>query len=107
MSQQTQSAIINPPPKARFQESQDNVSKHKRLLDLPELQRALDFALMEYQGRLSFEAGTEGANAQLTAMAAMYKLKGVLEYIHVLKNLAEKPIPRPTIAPAPTLDHRS
>lgn len=65
-------------------QSADNISKHKHLVDLPELQRGLDFALMHLQGMWC-----EQVKDQTSAMAVGLKLQGVLEFIQTFKLLAE------------------
>ena len=45
--------IKNPSPKSRFQENPQNVTKHRELLELPQLQRSLDAAMLQYQAALT------------------------------------------------------
>lgn len=78
----------NPPAKARFQESSDNVSKHQKLIQQPEFQRGLDFARLEYQRQLA-----EGVNDMNKAAVAGIKLQAVEEFLILLKYLGEKAIP--------------
>jgi hypothetical protein len=84
----TASQPINPTPKSRFQSSPDNVAKHRKLLELPELQRALDYALMSYSNRVSLEI--KDGNS---AMVAGAKQLAVHEFITEFKSLAETPPP--------------
>lgn len=95
-------APANPRPKVRFQWSQDNVSKHRHLMESTDLQRGLDFALLEYQGQIANETTTD----QGAAFAAAFKLKGALEFLNVLKYLAEPPIVLPNRV-SENLDHRA
>jgi hypothetical protein len=80
----TASQPINPTPKSRFQSSSDNVAKHRKLLELPELQRALDYAMMSYSNRISFEI--KDGNS---AMIAGAKQLAIHEFITEFKSLAE------------------
>jgi len=77
--------VKNPSPKARFQESQDNISKHRDMIQSREFQRASDFALLQYQIKLAAE--TNG-NVNLAAAAHM-KLCGAAELLLVMRNLGE------------------
>jgi hypothetical protein len=81
----------NPTPKARFQESQDNVTRHLKMVDSSEFQRGIDFALLEYQKILALQC--TGANE---AMSIGVKLCGTLEFIGVLKQLADPPVAQTT-----------
>lgn len=54
-------------------------------MDNPDFQSAIDVALLQYQGQLSTQRTTEG----IVAAANFYKVTGALEFVHVLKNLAE------------------
>lgn len=74
----------NPSPKARFQSSPDNVVKHRRLLELPELQRAFDFALLQYSAK-----ATQEMKDQLSAIAAAAKVQAAHEFIAEFRMLGE------------------
>lgn len=67
----------------------DNLSIHRNLMQAPELQNSLDYALMEYQSRLS---GDEIANFNIAAVNHI-KMSGALEFIDILKHLAESNAP--------------
>lgn len=60
---------------------------HHDLVDSESFGRGIDFALLQYQSQLN--SRTVDA---ITASAAGFKLQGVLEFIAVLRNLADKPI---------------
>lgn len=75
-------------PKARFQESSQNVSKHKDLITDPTFVRAIDFAKLQYQVDLA--ARTTDMN---TAARAGTCIMAVEEFLGVLRNLAETPVP--------------
>jgi len=95
-----QTPTFNPSPKTRFRESGDSISKHRALLESGEFQRALDYALLEYQ--LQAAAQVRDTNA---ALAFGYKMIGVQEFISTLKLLSE--VPRmPTPAVTENLDHK-
>lgn len=77
--------VKNPSPKARFQESSDNVKRHRDLIQSREFERAVDFSLLQYGSRLQSE--TDGnLNA---AAAAHLRMTGAHEFIATLRNLAE------------------
>ena len=77
--------VKNPSPKTRFQESIDNISKHRDLIEMREFQRASDFAMLQYQLEL---ANAANGNVNLAAAAHM-KLCGAQEFLLVLRNLGE------------------
>lgn len=85
--QQNQTFLpTNPSPKSRFLMAKQNIEQHRALLDRPETQRALDFGIMEYMRQLcEQQADANGAAAN------HFKLRGALEFCHVLKNLSETP----------------
>ena len=80
--------LINPSPKGRFQSISDNITKHRRLLEQPELQRAFDFALMNYSARV-----TQEIKDQLGAVTAAAKIQAVHEFIAEFRMLGETPAP--------------
>lgn len=94
---------VNPSPKHRFQESKDNVEKHRNMLQSREFERAIDFALAEYQ-RYMAQGPLDASPNQ--ALAGHYKQMGAVEFVHVLKTLAEPP---PAITPRviDQLDHKA
>jgi len=71
-------------PREQFREHADSITKHRNLVDLPEFQRAAQYAMLEFQALLS--AQVKDANS---ALAVGYKLQGGLELISILRNLAE------------------
>jgi hypothetical protein len=93
--------VKSPSPKARFQESADNVSKHRDLIQMKEFQRASDYALLQYAARLQHD--TEGnLNA---AAAAHLKMTGAQEFLATFRNLSESvELPSRRIE-TPNLDH--
>ncbi len=78
--------VRNPSPKQRFHESNDNLAKHHKLVDAPEYQRGIDYALLQFQADLAVRCG-DASNAHIMGI----KLSGVLEFLEVLKRLADPP----------------
>ena len=95
------STVINTPtPKHRFQESKDNVSKHRDLVASKEFERATDFALLQYQAQLA-----STVNADFNGMAAMgLKILGAQEFVRTLRMLSESPS-IPDVRVTDNLDH--
>jgi hypothetical protein len=83
--------VVNPLPKARFQTSPDNITKHRDLVDRNEFQRGCDFALLEYQAEL--------CDKENNPTVVGLKIAGAQEFLKVFRLLSEKaqlkPIPRP------------
>lgn len=73
-------------PTQRFQMSSDNISKHRKLVDAPEFDRAIDFAVNQYSIQLS-----TNLTDTTSGMIAGFKLAGAQEFIAILKRLAEPP----------------
>ena len=95
--------VTNPSPKKRFQEVADSVRKHRDLIQMPEFQRAVDFALLHYMAQLGQE--TDGnLNA---AAAAHLRLSGAREFLWHLRNLAESTEFIPRRVETPNLDHNA
>lgn len=90
-----QTKFINPSPKTRFQQSGNNVSEHRKLIDLPAFQRGVDMALLQYQATVAEQVrdGNSAASAGL-------RLLGVHEFLttfRLLSEPAEIPKPLPTV----------
>ena len=83
--------LINPTPRARFQVSSDNVSKHRDLVDRNEFQRGADFALLQYSAELT----EKESNPTVIGL----KIAGAHEFLKTFRLLSEKPdlkpMPRP------------
>jgi hypothetical protein len=93
--------VSNPSPKKRFQESTDNVKRHRDLIQMREFERAADFAMLHYMAQLGQE--TDGnLNA---AAAAHLRLTGAREFLWHFRNLAESTEFIPRRAETPNLDH--
>lgn len=78
---------LNPDPKDRFQSIDGNVSKHKKLLEDHSFERAIDFAILQYNREL---ANRNTDQYQAIKMAA--KLEAIQEFVLILRTLAEKPM---------------
>lgn len=78
---------MNPSPKVRFREMGDSISRHKALLESRELERGLDFALLQYQVEVSSQI-KEGNSA----MAAGYRILGAQEFLSVFRTLTVVPL---------------
>lgn len=93
--------VTNPTPKKRFQESADNIKRHRDLIQTREFERACDFALLQYMAQVGQE--TDGnLNA---AAAAHLRLTGAREFLWHFRNLAESIDFIPRKAETPNLDH--
>jgi hypothetical protein len=80
---------VNPSPKARFMAVKRAIESHRQMLETPAFERATDMATMEYE-RLVAEQVRDGNSA----MAAGFKIQGALEFLQILKTLAEaQPMP--------------
>ena len=83
----------NPPPKVRFRESADNVSKHRALTENPALQKSLDFAVQQYQRDLANEVKDNNS-----ALAVGFKIVAVQEFLRTFMSLSEVPkLPAPVV----------
>lgn len=88
-------------PKSRFLLSNDNITKHRDMVDSGTFQRGLDFALMQYAQFLATQASDGN-----TAMAVGFKLQGAQEFVVQFKTLSET-VQIQTPAVNDNLDHRS
>lgn len=71
-------------------ESGGLVSAHREIMQTPQLRASLDFALLEYQRRLT------GPAYDQIAAAAHFKMSGAMEFVDCLINLAEAHEPTTT-----------
>lgn len=76
------------------------VSTHRDLIQRPDLQRSLDFALLEYQTQVARHTDSAMAGA------GHFRMVGALEFVTVLKTLAETSVALP-IKKDPGLDHKA
>lgn len=81
--------VLNPSPKTRFLSSDQNVGKHRDMVDSNEFQRAADFALMEYQAILC----QRESNPAVLGM----KIMGAQEFLQTLRLLSEKVQVKPAV----------
>lgn len=93
--------VTNPAPKSRFQESGGNISEHRDLLQGKSFERAIDWALLQYQYELCREKGDLNSSA-----AKHLRMQGAQEFIDVLKYLAESPT-REMASKITNLDHNA
>lgn len=96
--------ITNPSPKARFQQSVDNIKKHRELVQLREFERACDYALLQHSADVVKQSD---GNPQLSG-AAFFKIQGAQEFLFALRNLSETvDLPNRGLTKVENLDHRS
>lgn len=93
-------ANVNPSPKARFLNYKPFVDSHRELIQKPELQRGIDFSLLEMQLRQS-EKVSDGNSAA----AANYRMEGALEFVRTLKTLAEVQVVPKRVPSEGDIDH--
>jgi hypothetical protein len=74
----------NPTPKQRFQSTKPALEAHRAMMQRPEFEYGCDMALLEYQLRLSSQATTFN-----DAAANNFKITDAMEFLAVLRNLAE------------------
>lgn len=85
----------NPTPKQVFLADALGVKAHKTLLDSPYLHQVIDVAILHYSRLMCDHPRTTDGN---TAAQNHFKMQGVHEFIHILKNLSETPeIPKTTL----------
>ena len=78
-------------PKLRFQSSADNVSKHHKMIESPEFERACDFTIRHMAWLLSQEKTDFNGKA-----ANQIKMDGIHEFLALFRNLGLQPQPLPT-----------
>lgn len=90
---------INPTPKQRFLEMGPWISAHRKMVDSPEFQRAIDFSLQHYVRFLTETAPTDLTQPNHVVASGMcfQRIQGARELIDVLTKLSEMPPPK--IAP--------
>lgn len=77
--------IKSPNPKSRFQESADNIKKHRDMIQSREFERACDYALLQYSARLQ-----EETNGNLNSAAAAHlRMTGAHEFLSTMRTLSE------------------
>lgn len=93
---------INLSPKGRFLQSNDNVSRHRAMLETREFERASDFSMVQYCASIA-----ESVRDANTALAAGFKLQGAFEYAHTFRNLSEQAKVPSIPAKADNLNHQA
>lgn len=81
---------VNPSPKARYLSDATVVRRHKELTQSGIFQHAVDMALLQFQVELS-QQKVDGVGAA----ANHFKVTGALEFVNLLKGLAETPLRMP------------
>jgi hypothetical protein len=79
-------ALSNPPPKTRFLQSADNITKHRSMVDSREYERAVDFGLMQYFAELAAQV-KDGNSAAMVG----FKVAGAFEAVQSMRMLSEQP----------------
>ena len=93
---------MNLTAKARFLESNDNISTHRKLIDSKEFQRAADFAMLSFSHAVS-QAPVDPQEMSLGA--AGLKLRGAHEFLSIFRNLSEAPQKPDRIVRMDNLNH--
>lgn len=83
MAQNTPTPLLS--PKARFQLSDQSISKHRDMLQSGEFQRAIDFAVLQYNFELA-----QKPQDQVSAMRIGWSITAVQEFVDLLKRISEK-----------------
>lgn len=100
MAEQPKEAPVNnPTPKKRFMSAPGLMSAYHEVMRMPGTRISLDYALMNYQHKLSHSSNDP------TAAAAHFKMVGAIEFVDELMNLSEVR-EKPTITRKETIDHK-
>ncbi len=91
--------IRHPTPRQRFLLNGTFLKEHHNLVDSSAFERGCDYALLQYQRQLS-----ESVTDAVGAGAAGLKMKGVMEFLAVLRSLADTSLP-PQRRPDDNLQH--
>lgn len=78
-------ANANPTPKQRLQAEKKLIEAHRALLDRPELELGIDYAILEYQ-RILTETAQENFNI---AAANHFRMAGAMEFLRIFRGLGE------------------
>lgn len=76
-------SFANLTPRDRFQQSGTRISDHRAMVGSPIFEWAADAALLEYANMVS------RATTSTEAMGAGLKVQGAIEFLKILKTLAE------------------
>jgi hypothetical protein len=92
-------ATQNPTPKARFQGSTNNITAHRKMVELPEFDRGIDFAKLQYLQYLTDTAPADlmSQNYLAACAACFQRVMGMNEFVSVLRNLSETPTLPPKV----------
>lgn len=75
-------------PKARFLENPQNPTKHRDLLEVPQLQKSLDAAMLQYEAVL---CANMGSNMEAASSVGL-RILGAHEFLNIFRVLAETPV---------------
>lgn len=73
---------LNPTPRDRFRSEKKWVEQHHDLLQRPELERAMDYVMLEHSRLL-------GQNAKADNAATGLKLQGAIEFCNLFRTFTE------------------
>jgi len=93
---------VNPSPRVRFQDVKQYVSEHRALMEDPRVQRAMDYAFLEYQRQLC-DLKVDGNGAA----ANHFRMLGAMEFMTTFLLLGEPALQSPKAPEAPALNHRA
>lgn len=93
--------IVNPTPKQKFQSSKVFIQNHRELMQDIRLDYSLDVALQQYQRQMCDARITEGNLAAVNH----FKMQGAIEFVTILKHLAEMPELTKTTQPTDKLNY--
>jgi hypothetical protein len=103
----TKTRPANPTPKHTFLEIPTWISDHRKLLDTPSFQRAIDYASRHYVRSLHGIAPSDLTHPNFMAASAMnfQRIQGMHDFIAVLMALSEVPPPRAAGKSSDNLDN--
>jgi hypothetical protein len=80
-----------------FMSSGNNISAHRKMIESPEFQRAIDYAKSHYTRALHASAPKAMDSPNFASGAAMSfeRIQGMEDFIHILFTLSETPPPLP------------
>jgi hypothetical protein len=93
--------VKNPSPKARFQESVQNVSSHREMVASREFERAADYAMLQYSSKLALNMNNPTFNDYATMGV---KITGAKEFLQEMRLLAESATSK-QVVPQDNLEH--
>lgn len=89
----------NRTPKQRFQEMSQWIGEHRQMVDSIPFTRAIDYAMLQFQQMVTSNiTNGEGAGS------AGLRMQGAQQFLDILRNLSEKPVP-PVTRPDDNLKH--